>query len=180
MTVFFTAGLAALAAAPRLRVLFFAGSGAASANSGAGTFLGRPRGFGAAVERPSSFGAATAAFFAGRPRVVFGPAAAAAAFGSASAAASVRGMRRGARLLVVSSSPSFSSALVLRFAAALFVLAVADTAVLALADDVKIFVVLTVDSLALAAARARVIRFGGDSITRALTVDVAVYWSCSI
>lgn len=66
-----------------------------------------------------------------------------------------------------SSSPSVSSARVLRFAAVLLVPEVAEEdgpAALALAAAVRILVVLTPDSFALAAARARVIRFGGESM----------------
>ena len=66
-----------------------------------------------------------------------------------------------------SSSPSVSSARVLRFAAVLLVPDVAeedDPAALALAAAVRILVVLTPDSFAFAAARARVIRFGGESM----------------
>ena len=178
LTVFFTAGLVAvpptLEVAPERARVVFGGSGADFSGSGATTFFGLPRVAltGAAA---SALDASVASFFAGRPRVGFAVAVVVVVEAAAAVCredwpepASFRG-----RPLVVlrvavtspwanSSSSSESSALALRLAAVLFVLAVGVD--LALAAAVTILVVLTAGSLALAAALARVLRFGGDSI----------------
>lgn len=165
LTLFFTTGFAAavgldVAVVRTLVVVFLAGSAACSSVEAAAAFLGRPRV--ALTGAGSSLGgAAVAACFVTRTRVGFAGASASA--GSSTFFGRPRGrLGAGTSRWASCSSSSCSSALVFLLAAVLFVPAVA--VLFARAAAVMILVVLTVGSLALAAARARVILLGGDSM----------------
>ncbi|KAI6756610.1 hypothetical protein HG530_011208 [Fusarium avenaceum] len=158
-----------VAAAVRVRVavVFFTGAAGAGSSAAATAFRGRPLvGLaGAAV----SLGGSVAVFFNTRPRIGFaGPSDLASDSCSSAFLGLPRVLLTAADSRCSSSSSSFSSARVFLLAVVLFVPAVA--VLFARAAAVTIFVVFTEGSVALAAALARVILLGGDSMIKYFAV----------
>jgi hypothetical protein len=167
MVIFGSSEVSLLTFAARARVGLLAGSWAIPSDLGRGAFLGRARSRDDKVL--SSFIDWTAGFPMSLDERVVSDVGALSTLGLLLSPSGVFLGRVLVGLLVVdspseSSPSSFSSALAFLFAAVLLVLAVAVERDRAFAAAVTILVVCTGGWLALAAARARVIRFGGESI----------------